>query len=77
MNFGMLGNQAAAYLATPEGQETVKKFFSSAEGTSFLTQYLSSPEGAGVAKAVLPAVLQNLNLPAGAQEMVLKMLQGQ
>jgi hypothetical protein len=58
----MLGNQAAAYLATPDGQETIKKF-------------LSSPEGKGVAANVLPTLLNGLNLPSGTQEMVMGLLQ--
>jgi hypothetical protein len=71
----MLGNQAAAYLATPDGQETIKKFLSSPEGIAMLNNFFSSPEGKGVAANVLPTLLNGLNLPSGTQEMVMGLLQ--
>ena len=75
MNFGMLGNSAAAYLATPDGQENIKKFLSSPDGIALLKNYLASPEGAAVVQTILPSVIGNLNLPAGTQETVQKLLQ--
>jgi len=73
----MFGNSSAAYLATPEGQDTVKKFLGSSEGTALLKNYLTSPEGAAVAKNILPSVIGSLNLPAGTQETLQKLLQNQ
>lgn len=77
MNFGTLGGiggAVAGYLQTPEGQESVKKFLASPEGLRLLQDFAGTSEGKQVMAGVLPQVLSNLNLPAGASEIIVKSL---
>lgn len=65
MNFGSLGGMGGAvagYLATPEGQEAVKKYLASPEGSVMLKGFIASPEGQKTILSVLPVLLDGLNL---------------
>jgi hypothetical protein len=80
MNFGNLagiGGAASAFLATPEGQETVKNFLLSPEGTSLLKNFATTPDGQKVIMSILPAVLGAMNLPPGVADMIKGAIGGQ
>jgi len=73
MNFGNLGGMggaAAGYLATPEGQDAIKKFLASPEGIVMLQKFIGTPEGQKTMLSILPQVLGGLNLPPGVLDMV-------
>jgi len=80
MNFGNLGGiggAVAGYLATPEGQEAIKKFLASPEGIALLQNFAGTPEGQKTMLSVLPKVLGGLNLPPGVADTVKNALPGQ
>ena len=80
MNFGTLGGiggAVAGYLATPEGQDAVKKFLASPEGIALLQNFAGSPEGQKTMLAVLPNIVGGLNLPPGAADMIKSVLGSQ
>jgi hypothetical protein len=73
MNFGNIGNiggAVAGYLATPEGQDAVKKFLASPEGIALLQNFAGTPDGKKAMMSILPQVLGGLNLPPGAAAMI-------
>jgi hypothetical protein len=73
MNFGNLsgmGGAVAGYIASPEGQEAVKKFLASPEGIALLQNFAGTPEGLKTMMSVLPTVIGSLNLPPGAADMI-------
>jgi len=77
MNFGSIGSMGGAvagYLATPEGQDAVKKFLASPEGIALLTNFAGTADGQKTMLAVLPTVLSGLNLPAGAADVIKSVL---
>jgi len=80
MNFGTIGGMGGAvagYLATPEGQDTIKKFLASPEGIALLQNFAGTPEGKKTMSGVLPQVLGGLNLPPGVADTVKGALSGQ
>ena len=80
MNFGNLTGICGAganYLATPEGQDAVKKFLASPEGIALLQNFAGTPEGQKTMLNVLPQVLGGLNLPSGAADIIKAALPGQ
>jgi hypothetical protein len=70
-NIGTLGGAAAGYLATPEGQDAVRKFLASPEGISLLQNFAGTPDGKKTMASVLPRVLGGLNLPPGAADTII------
>ncbi len=73
MNFGNIsgmGGAVAGYIATPEGQDAVKKFLASPEGIALLQNFAGTPEGQKTMLSVLPSVIGALNLPPGAADMI-------
>lgn len=79
MNFGSIGNlggSVAGYLATPDGQEAVKKFLASPQGMALLQNFMGTPEGKTTMAGVLPQFLGGLNLPSGTTETVLGAIAG-
>ncbi|MFA4876575.1 MAG: hypothetical protein WC586_04115 [Methanoregula sp.] len=77
MNFGSLGGMGGAvagYLATPEGQEAAKQFLASPDGINLLKSFAASPAGQKALFAVVPTLLEGVNLPPGAKEMILAAL---
>jgi hypothetical protein len=80
MNFGNLaglGGAAAGYLATPEGQESVKKFLATPDGIQLLQNFAMTAEGKSVIAGILPQVLSGMNLPPGVADMIKGALGGQ
>lgn len=80
MNFGTIsgvGGAVAGYIATPEGQEAVKKFLASPEGVALLQNFAGTPDGQKTMLSVLPSVIGSLNLPPGAADMIKGALGGQ
>jgi hypothetical protein len=80
MNFGTIGNMGGAvagYLATPEGQDAVKKFLASPEGIALLQNFAGTPEGQKTMLSVLPQCIGGLNLPPGAADILKGALGGQ
>jgi len=57
-------------MATPEGQEAVKKFLASPQGITLLQNFVGTPDGKKTMASILPQVLGGLNLPAGTTEAV-------
>ena len=73
MNFGDIGSMGGAvagYIATPEGQDAVKKFLASPEGIALLKDFAGTAAGQSTMLSVLPTVLSGLNLPAGTADMI-------
>jgi len=77
MDFGSLGGlgggiwgAAAGYLATPDGKAAITKYLSSQEGIAFLQNFASTPEGQKAIMAILPAVLNGMNLPPGTADTI-------
>jgi len=80
MNFGTIGGMGGAvagYLATPEGQDAIKKFLASPEGIALLQNFAGTPEGKKTMSGILPQVLGGLNLPPGVSDTVKNALSGQ
>ena len=53
----------ATYLASPQGKEMVARYLSSAEGQGSVREYLATTEGKRTAKAILPLLLEGIDLP--------------
>ena len=80
MNFGNiagLGGAAVSYLATPEGQEMVKKFLATPDGVQLLKDFAMTAEGRNVIAGILPQILGGMNLPPGAADIIKNALGGQ
>ena len=80
MNFGNLagiGGGIASYIASPEGQDAIKKFLASPEGIAMLQNFAGTPEGQKTMLSILPQVLGGLNLPPGAADVIKSVLPGQ
>ena len=65
-----MGSAISGFLSTPEGQETVKKFLSSPEGIAMIKNFASTPEGKKVILNLILQLLENLNLPPGAADLI-------
>lgn len=59
----MMNGFVATYLASPQGQEMVHRYLSSPEGQRAIREYLSTPEGKQTARAILPVLLEGIDLP--------------
>jgi len=59
----MMNGFVATYLASPQGKEMVHRYLASPEGQRTIREYLSSPEGKQTARAVLPLLLDGIDLP--------------
>ena len=80
MDFGSIGNMSGtltSYMATPEGQDAIKKFLASPQGVAMLQNFAGTPDGKTTMASVLPQLLGGLNLPAGTKETVLSALPAQ
>ncbi len=80
MNFGNLsgiGGTVASYLATPDGQDAIKKFLASPDGIAMLRNFAGTPEGQKTMLSILPQILGAINLPPGVAEMIKGALPGQ
>jgi len=65
-----LGGGMAGMLQTPEGQEMVKKFLTSAQGQNMVIGFIGTPQGQQFLGAVLSGVVDTLNLPPDAKTLV-------
>lgn len=73
MNFGNIAGMCGAaegFLATPEGQDAVKKYLTSPEGMQLLKSFAMTPDGQKVISGILPEVLGGMNLPPGVADMI-------
>jgi len=76
MDFGSLGGLSGiggavnSYLAIPDGKAAISTYLGSPEGISFLQNFAGTPEGQKVIAAVLPTVLDGMNLPPDVADMV-------
>ena len=53
----------AAYLASPNGQQTIRSFLSSPEGKEAIDSYLATPEGQQMARSSSSGALDGLDIP--------------
>ena len=53
----------AGYCASPDGQETIRKFLSSPEGQKTIDAYLATPGGQAMGRLILLRALDGLDLP--------------
>jgi hypothetical protein len=53
----------ATYLSSPQGQEMIHRYLSSAEGHASIRDYLATPEGKQTARAILPLLLEGIDVP--------------
>ena len=73
MNFGNLaglGGAAESFISTPEGQAAIKQFLGSSAGIDLLKNFAGTPDGQKAIMAVLPTVLDGLNLPQPVKDMI-------
>lgn len=61
----------AGYVASPQGQEAIRKYLSSPEGKTTMDAYLSTPEGQDMARLVLTRALGGTNLSPEIKDKVL------
>ncbi|MFA6332910.1 MAG: hypothetical protein WCX22_08160 [Methanoregula sp.] len=59
----MMNGFVTTYLASPQGKEMIHRYLASPEGQRTIREYLSSPEGKQTARAVLPLLLDGIDLP--------------
>jgi len=62
----------ASYLASPNGQETIRNYLSSPEGQKAICDYIATPEGSITLHQILPCVLDSLCLSLETREAVMK-----
>ena len=72
---GMQG-MIASYIASPQGQETIRNYLSSPEGKKTLDDYLAKPEGQEMAKLILTRTLEGTNLSEEIKATVLAAIAG-
>jgi len=53
----------ATYLASPQGKEMISRYLTSAEGQGSVREYLATTEGKRTAKAILPLLLEGIDVP--------------
>lgn len=73
---GLSGFQGmiAGYVASPQGQEAIRKYLLSPEGKKTIDMYLSTPEGQDMARLVLTRALEGTNLSPAIKDQVLTAL---
>jgi len=64
-NDSIMKGFVATYLASPQGQEMIQRYLASQEGQTAIRVYLSTPEGKQTARAILPVLLDGIDLPDG------------
>lgn len=67
---GMQG-MIARYIASPQGQETIRDYLSSPEGKKTLDAYLSTSDGQEMAMLILSRALEGTTLSAEVRAQVL------
>jgi hypothetical protein len=76
VQFSGMQGMIAGYIASPQGQETIRNYLSSPEGKQTMDTYLSTPEGQDMAKLVLTRALDGTNLSADIRAQVVAALEG-
>ena len=66
----MMKGLAASYLTSPNGQEMIHNFISSADGQASIKEYLATPAGKQTTQLLLPHMLDGLNLPEDVKEKI-------
>ncbi len=59
----MMKGFVATYLTSPQGKEMIHCYLSSAEGQVSIRKYLATPEGKQTARAILPLLLEGIDVP--------------
>jgi hypothetical protein len=67
---GMQG-MIAAYVASPQGQETIRNYLASPEGKKTIGAYLATPEGQDMGSLIFNRILEGLDLPEDIRGQVL------
>jgi hypothetical protein len=62
----------ASYLASPNGQETIRNYLSSPEGQKAICDYISTPQGTVTLQQILPCIFDTLHLSPETRETVMK-----
>ena len=70
----MMKGLVASYLASPSGMDMIHAYISSAEGKASIREYLASPRGKQTALAILPLVLDAVDLPGEVRNSVMENL---
>ena len=60
----------AAYLASPNGQQTIRSFLSSPQGKEAIDAYLSTPEGQQMARLLLSRALDSLKISEEVKDQI-------
>jgi len=66
----IMNGLVATYLASPQGKEMISRYLTSAEGQGSVREYLATPEGKRTARAILPLLLEGIDLPDNARILV-------
>ena len=67
-----LGGMAAHFLASPQGQKTIRDYLATEEGRATFDTFLATPHGQEMALMLLSKALDGLNLPDETKEMIRK-----
>jgi hypothetical protein len=73
---GGVGGAMISFLSTPPGEEAIRQYFCSSEGSEFLKHFAASPEGRKIIRCALPHVLEGMELPPGTRDMIRKAMFG-
>ena len=76
VGIGGMQGMIAAYIASPQGQETIRNYLASPEGKKTIGTYIETPEGHEMATIIFSRVLEGLDLPADIKERVLAAVAG-
>jgi hypothetical protein len=68
----MIKGLVASYLASPQGMDMIHNYISSAEGKESIRGYLATPRGKQTALAILPLLLDAIDLPGDIRNSVLE-----
>ena len=63
-----------SYIASPQGQETVREYLASPEGQRVICEFVNTPKGREAMKQVLPYILSCMSLPPDLQSEVARTL---
>jgi hypothetical protein len=67
-----LGGMAAHFLASPQGQQTIRNYLASEEGQATFDAFLATPHGQQMAFLLLSKALDGLDLPDETKEVIRK-----
>jgi len=67
-----LGGMAAHYLASTQGQQTIRNYLATEEGQKTFDEFLATPHGQQTALMLLAKALDGLDLPVETKEIIRK-----